>query len=294
METGSALSWDDLRILLMLRREGSLLAAGKALEVSTSTVSRRVDAIEAALGRRLVQRGSAGVTLEPTAIALVELAEEFETSLSALRRDTQSEASGSVRVSLGEGFLRPVTAVLAEVRRLHPAIEFELVSEARPVDLSKRKADIGIRTLRTASPMLIERAIGSLSFSVYASSHYVERRLRAARLAPADFEKHDFIGYDGPLSGSPQSVWLRRQGAKRFVMRSNSDSVIQRAVELGQGIALLADAQARAASNLVRLLTEEEAPALTAYVVYHRDLKSVPRIRITVDALQAALRDALR
>jgi len=46
--------WDDLRYLLAARRAGSLLHAGRALGVATSTVGRRLDALERRVGTRLV------------------------------------------------------------------------------------------------------------------------------------------------------------------------------------------------------------------------------------------------
>ena len=39
MKTDPTPAWDDLRVLLTLHRHGSFLSAGKALGVSTSTVS---------------------------------------------------------------------------------------------------------------------------------------------------------------------------------------------------------------------------------------------------------------
>ena len=57
------LSWDDLRILLAVHRAGSLLAAGKMLGLSTSTTGRRIDALEAAAGCRLISRGQSGAQL---------------------------------------------------------------------------------------------------------------------------------------------------------------------------------------------------------------------------------------
>jgi hypothetical protein len=52
-----ALDWDDLRYLLALGEAGSLAAAAKALKVDHSTMSRRLAALEASLGTKLVSRG---------------------------------------------------------------------------------------------------------------------------------------------------------------------------------------------------------------------------------------------
>src|SRR6478736_541860 len=102
-EIAAEASWDDLRVLLALHRHRSLLAAGKALQVSTSTMARRIERLEASVGRPLVVRSTTGTHLEPGALKLVSIAEEMELGLSALRRD-EGELGGSVRVSVGEGF----------------------------------------------------------------------------------------------------------------------------------------------------------------------------------------------
>src|SRR5262249_32257422 len=153
----AAPTWDDLRVLLALHRHGSFLGAGKAIGVSTSTAARRIDALEAALGRPLVHRTNEGTRLEPDALPLVALAALLELGLGALRRDdVRDPFCGTVRVSLSVGFVRPVTQRLCELRRAHPALQVEILSETRRVDLARREADVGLRTSRSSSPALIE------------------------------------------------------------------------------------------------------------------------------------------
>ncbi|MCC6875776.1 MAG: LysR family transcriptional regulator, partial [Sandaracinaceae bacterium] len=53
--------WDDARVLLALLRQRTLLAAGKSLGVNASTISRRLDALEEALGARLFDRTPEGL-----------------------------------------------------------------------------------------------------------------------------------------------------------------------------------------------------------------------------------------
>ena len=64
-----ALDWNDLRYLRALAEAGSLAGAAKALRVDHSTVSRRIVALEAALGTKLVTRGSDGLTLNEQGLA---------------------------------------------------------------------------------------------------------------------------------------------------------------------------------------------------------------------------------
>jgi DNA-binding transcriptional LysR family regulator len=139
-------SWDDLRFLLAVHREKSFFAAGKSLGVAASTVARRVEAIERSLGRVLVHRCSDGTQLDSDALRLVALAEELELGLGSLIRDgREAEVSGTVRVSLSEGFVRPLVPLLARLQAKHPALRVEVISESRIADLARGEADIGIR-----------------------------------------------------------------------------------------------------------------------------------------------------
>lgn len=295
MQTTTAPTWDDLRVLLALHRHRSFLAAGKALGVSTSTAARRIEALEAALGRPLVHRSSAGTSVEPDALELVSLAEQLELGLRAAQRDEgERDITGAVRISMGEGFIQPVTAVLAPLRRAHPGLQLEVISEARNVDLARREADIGIRKARSSSPTLVERAVGRLSFSLFAAPSYLDRRLRGASIATADLARHDIVGYDGPPSAHVQTEWMQRYGAIRFAFRSNSDLAVVEATRLGLGVAMLPDALARSMPELVRLTTDAPLPTMAIYLAFHRELRNVPRVRLVLQTLDAALRDGLR
>jgi DNA-binding transcriptional LysR family regulator len=294
MENALDATWDDLRVLLALHRQRSFLAVGKALGISTSTAARRIAALESSLGRALVHRSSAGTSIEPDALELVALAEQLELGLKAVRRDEGEDAlSGSVRISLGDGFVRPATRLLCDLRRKHPGLQIELMAEVKQVDLARREADIGIRKLRSASPALMERAVGRLQFGLYAAPAYVERRLRGGRLADDDFARHDFVGYEGPLARGVLMEWLRARGARHFPFLTNSDFGLQEAAEQGAGICLIADAQGRDVPGLVRLDFAGELPSHTVYLVFHRELRQVPRFKLVIATLDEALRAAL-
>jgi len=288
-------TWDDLRVLLAVQRFESFLAAGQSLGLSTSTVARRIEALEAQVGRPLVVRTTAGTSIEPDAYELIALAEQFELGLDAARRnDARSKLAGSVRISVGEGFTAFLTEVLSEFRRRHPETSIELISETRLSDLARREADLGIRVMRSASKVLVERPLGHLQFGLWASDSYVERRLRSVRLRRADFARHDFVGYDGVHRRLPQEQWLVAQGAVHFPFRSNSDLVVLTAVMNGQGLALLADLLGRATPGLVRIETESRLPSLSPLLVYHKDARKLPRVHAVARAIEDAAVAKLR
>ena len=285
--------WDDLRFLLEVHRGKSLLAAGKALGVATSTVARRLEALEAALGRPLLHRGNAGTTIDADALGLIALAEQMELGMEALRRGTSNERiAGTVRVSASEGFARPLVRVFANLRVKHPALQLELMAESRLADLARGEADIGVRIGRSASATLVEKSVGKLQLAVFAACSYVERRLPGAALPRASAPHHDWIGLNRSLEKLASERWLRDYGAERFALRSSSPSALEEAILAGMGLGVLGTARG-IALQLVQIETQSAPPPVSVFLAFHRDARRSPRVHLVVRELEAALRRAL-
>lgn len=283
-------SWDDLRFLLAVHREKSFLAAGKALGVAPSTVARRVEVLERQLGRVLVHRGNDGTRLDPGALRLVALAEELELGLGSLVRDgRESEVEGSVRLSLSEGFVRPVVPALARLTAKYPALSVELISESRMADLARGEADIGLRIVRSTSPSVVSKPMGRAATGLFASRDYIDRRLPTARLGTDAAHLHDWVGLDSSLERVPQEKWVRDYGARRFVFRSNSAVAIEHALVAGMGIGVLSEVQGTTFPTLVQLDLDRTPPHVDVFIAFHRDAKKTPRVRVVAKELQAEL-----
>src|SRR5262245_46625379 len=106
--------WDDARVLLALLDRRTLSGAASRLGVNTSTVGRRLDALEAALGGRLFDRTPDGVLPTSLAEELAPHAENLERSaasfaMAATGREVRAE--GEVRLTappgIAEHFLAP-------------------------------------------------------------------------------------------------------------------------------------------------------------------------------------------
>jgi DNA-binding transcriptional LysR family regulator len=291
---GSLFVWDDLRVLLAVQREGSFMHAGRALGLSTSTVARRVSALEEHLRVRLVQRGPRGSTLAKEAAPFIALAQEFESKLDVQGRDVGhagERLEGAVRISLGDGFVRFVTRMATAFRRKHPAVTFEIVADPRAVDLVKREADVGIRTFKSTGDALLTRRVGDLRYGLYAAEGYLATA-RPPR-STADLATHAFVGYHGMLERQPEMLWLRERGACRFVLRASHTDGVLEGVLAGEGIAALPVILAEEHSNLRRLLADEALPSKPIYVVMHRTLREVQRVKLFADHLAASVADVL-
>lgn len=79
------MNWNDLPVFLALARSGSVRSAAVKLSVSHSTVVRRIEALETALGVRLFERSSLGYTLTQMGEAMLVQTEHVEDDIHKLQ-----------------------------------------------------------------------------------------------------------------------------------------------------------------------------------------------------------------
>jgi DNA-binding transcriptional LysR family regulator len=191
-------TWDDLKHFLAFARQGSMLAAAKIQGVDHSTVYRRLANLEKSLGRRLIERRRTGYRLTEVGQGLLPYVEHVEAAIMACDRYLAScdqALTGAVRVTctphVGERLKR--TPLIETFHSRFPGLRIELVLSDRLVDLSKREADIAIRSLANeiADETLVGRKIAEGAWAIYASRSYVERHGRPD--CPADIARHRVV-----------------------------------------------------------------------------------------------------
>ncbi|WP_175853047.1 LysR family transcriptional regulator [Burkholderia anthina] len=304
------MSWDDLRYFLAVMRGGSLSAAARALQVQHSTVARRIDALESALGIRLFDRLPRGWPPTDEGLQLAEHAARVEADVHAFARAAQGAATldGVVRVSASPVFASHFLAPrLARAQRAWPALRIDLMGEMHAANLYAREADLAVRLSRPSEPGLAARRLGTMRFALCASPDWAA--------APPD--AWAFLGYDDALAQMPQQQWLERFAAgRRFAFIANDLAALHRACVAGAGIALLPrflvddralDTDERMNTDApVTVATPSSAPAplveLTAaprcdvereiWLVVHPDVRRSPRVQRVADAIADAVHAA--
>lgn len=287
----SPTDWDDLRVLLAVAEEGSFLAASQALWMVTSTVSRRVGALEARAGTHLVERRADGAHLTDAGRALCAVAQGFAQQLQVAWRDLSpgdGTLQGVVRVSIGDGFAELLTDVAQRFKCQHPAVRLEIAVESRVVSVASREADLAIRTVDRQEPALIYRRLGTLRYGLWASEAYVAQA--GMPRDEADMSTHDGIGFEGPLAAFPATRWLASMGIKRWSVLSAAHTVHVAAARAGLGVAALPDVSVQ---GLVRLLPKLAGPQVPVHMVSDREALRRPHVRAFADALVAHVRAKL-
>lgn len=145
----AALDANALELFARIAQAGSFAQAGRDLGLTRAAISRRIAAIEEAVGLALFARSTrslglteAGRRLHARARAVREAAESARLAL----RHTRDQLDGTLRISATAGFGRHVLApLLARFQAQHPAVRYELFFTDRRVDLLREGLDIAFR-----------------------------------------------------------------------------------------------------------------------------------------------------
>ena len=283
---GQVFDWNDLRYVLAVARAGTLAGAARELGVKHTTVARRVEALEAALGTRLLARGADGYVLTPAGTEAVALAEELEKKADALARRVEGEdvrVAGNVRLTLPETFAGYLVRQLPTLRERLPELTVDLLADQRTYDLLAGEADLALRLSPKVEGDLIARDLCSAAWSLYAASSYVTRRGVPATLA--EYADHDLIGYDAALATTPGAVWFRDNlPDAKFAMRGNGILMVFNAAIGGFGIAHLPCFLGDAEATLTRL-TPEVFFNRQVRMLVHPDVARLGRVRAVMNFL---------
>ncbi len=185
------------------------LAAGE-LNLTQSSISRQVAALERQVGKPLFLRRTRALELTPAGERLYAAARQ---ALLAVDRsvDEIRGTSGPPRVtvatyaSFASLWLVPR---LATFQRAHPEIEVRIDASDRVVDLQAEEVDIALRSLRSTSPtdepvvLCEEEATPALSPRLLESTG-----IRLAR--PADLAKLPLLELDDSVPSAPYHNWAR-------------------------------------------------------------------------------------
>ena len=279
------LRWDDVRLFLALCRARTVGDAGRALRVDSSTVSRRLTAIEAALSVTLFDRNHEGITATKAAEDLLPVAEEMEAVMLRFAHAAdglEREVSGLVRIACPPDVANVLIApLLGELFTLHPALRVEIAPGEAVIDLTRREADLALRTVRPAQGDLVVTRLTSVRWLLVATPA-LARKLGPLR----SWSDAPWIGWGPRLSRIGPAQWLEEH-AKSVdpLLRSDSLMVQIAAVNAGVGVTLMPEPSARHYG----LVPVALAPALRAdaaswptdelFLVTLRALREVPRVR---------------
>ncbi|MDM4767796.1 LysR family transcriptional regulator [Pelomonas sp. SE-A7] len=149
-----ALDANALELFARIAAAGSFASAARELGLTRAAVSRRIAAIESAVGVALFARSTRSLGLTEAGRRLLGRARQVREAAEGARlalRHQRDQLGGTLRISATPGFGRHVLApLLSRFRDQHPALRYELFFTERRVDLLREGVDLAFRV--TAKP----------------------------------------------------------------------------------------------------------------------------------------------
>lgn len=276
------MDWENLRHFATLARSGSLSAAARLIGVEHATIARRVAALEAETGLKLVDRRGRRLLLTEEGKRIAAIAERMEGEVLAIERAAQGNRpglEGEVTISAPPALAaKMLGAPIVALRRQHPGIRLKILGETRFASLNRREADIAVRLSRPEQGDLTIVRTGQIAFQVYGSRDYL------AATPEADWS---FIAYDEAMADAPQQKRLLQFAKGRPVgLRVSTVELQVAATRAGGGIAILPDFMVAGEEGLVRIPENEPLLTRDIWLAVHSDLRDVPIIRAVMQALR--------
>src|SRR5258706_1080275 len=286
---------NDLLLFARVVGEGSFSKAALQLSVPVSTVSRRITALETALGERLLLRTTRKLTVTELGEALLEHARQVQESAEAagaLADSRKLEPGGRLRITMATD-LGLIAPFLAEFLASYPAISVEVDVSARFVDLIAENVDVALRIGPLEDDVtLAARHILDLHGGLYAAPAYLKKH--GTPREPNALLDH-YAVYGQRRTGQPIDWDLQRgkarwQGLPRARVMGNSPDMILRLAVSGAGIVLSEHGSAEfyvKAGQLVRVLADWEVRPAPLFAVFPGRKLMPARTRVFIDALAA-------
>lgn len=296
---------NDLYFFAKVVEHGGFSAAGRALGVPKSRLSKRVAQLEERLGVRMLQRTTRRFTVTEVGQRFFErcqaVLEEARAAQEAID-ELRAEPRGIVRVTCPINLAQTVVAfVLPDFLMRYPKVQVQLQSSDRRVDVLGEGIDIAIRvrTRLDQDASLVMRSFGVSRVLPVASPRLFDRLERPRH--PSDLATMPTLSN---LERDTGQLWelIHDDGSSMAVdihpvLRCGEFNVLLQAAIAGIGVAMLPEfvcAPAVAQGTLEVLLPEWSAPEGTMHFVYPSRRGQLPAVRALVEFLAERLPEATR
>lgn len=273
---------------------GSLSAAARAEGIAPAMIGRRLDALEARLGVKLLQRTTRRLVLTDEGTAFLEdcqrILAEVNDAESAISEHSM-RASGHLTVSAPAGFGRQhVAPLLPSFLAEHRDVTINLNLSDRVIDLVAEGVDVAIRIASLDDSNLVGVKLADNRRVVVASPAYLRRHGRPRLLA--DLARHNCL----PISSEgSQRGWTFVDDGKPVTLKvagnmvCNDGAVLHAWALAGKGLAWRSMWEVGgqiASGELVTVLDEFAAPGNDVHAVFAQRRHLPLRIRAFVDFLR--------
>lgn len=280
--------WDDLQIFQTVGSTGSFTLAAKRLGISHSTVSRRLRALEALHGLRLVQPKGQGIELTISGLSLYEATGRMadEAGVAILRLGGADPVlRGVIRFSTTDMMALTIMPRLQEFTATHPDITIELVIGEKTSDLSKNEVDVVLRLTGPPPEDYFGSKVATTQDAVFGATSLCRDMNDASAMAELPWVFHsDGWGADWKQEHFPDAP---------VAARIDSELGVAEAVRAGVGLGHLRIGLAASDPTMRQLTPILPMLDVDVWVLIHRENRRSTRLRLFMEFLERVVSEQL-
>ena len=274
------ISWDDLRVFVVVARILSFRKAATALRTSSPTILRRIERLEETFGFRLFDRLPEGVGLTAEGRSVYAIAQQMERASHSLRAQLDQDLTtrGMVRCSVTEGLgTMWILPHLAQFSRTHPSTIVDLRCSMEVADVLRMEADVAVQLDKPDRLDVKAVRLGRLHVYLFASKRYAETYGLPKDVS--EFKQHRLVHQQAPQVAEDE---LRRaldlpsiEGV--MALRTNVSTALASAIEFGIGIGPLPTYIVAIGTDLIPIDLGLRYH-VDIWMTYHPDVRSIRRV----------------
>jgi DNA-binding transcriptional LysR family regulator len=292
----------QLETFVAVATRGSLTAAAKAEGVAPAIIGRRLDALEARLGVKLMVRTTRRITLTHEGSAFLEDCQRLLVDMANAEASVSAggvKASGHLRITAPAGFgRRHVAPLVPRFRELHPEVTISLNLSDRVVDVAGEAYDCAVRVGDLPDSSLVSVRLADNRRLCVATPRYLQQNGRPQ--VPTDLARFDCLTLSSDASqtrgwafsvpvpgtlGEVEIVHLRPNGP----LDCSDGQVLREWCLAGYGIAWRSTWEVEAdiaAGRLESVLDDFAAPPNGIFVLFPQRKHLALRVRLWIDFLK--------
>ena len=290
-----------MTVFVKVVESGSMTAAARQCEMSTTMVGNHLKALEQRLGVSLLQRTTRrqnltefGVQYYRRCVEVLGLVSDSE----RMAEHAQTQPSGTLRITAPPAFgAERLSPMLSDFTQRYPDLKVEVVLSNQLMDLIEHGFDAAIRLGYPESSALIARPLQDYTLTICASHDYLKRR--GTPMTAEDLRDHSCLAFAYPAGDdwrAADKLWKLTgpEGVMEIPVSGpmivNSSPALRQAALAGMGVAMLPDvliSEDLKAGTLVPLLQAYQPPSRPMWLMYPQDRYRLPKVRHFVESALA-------
>jgi DNA-binding transcriptional LysR family regulator len=283
------MDWDKLKIFHNVALDLNISEAAHKMNISHSSISRQISALERDLKVSLFKRHARGLTLTEQGKILFKTAHDIfgkialtEAKLTESKEKPTGPLTIAATVAFGTTWLAPR---IEKFTNSYPDIDVSIIIENKYTDLAQGEADVALRLTEPTQMDLIRFPLYEFQFKIYSSPEYIEKF--GIPKDVSELPNHKIVAFGDSVEPSIPDVncildLLPKNKKVKTLFISNMYGVM-RAIGGGAGIGALPEYMRISNNNLVPILPNADTPKTIIYFTYPPELKGSKKIEALRD-----------